>query len=49
MVFLIAAPQMSLIFPLHFPGDFVENISRRIVKCLTLSDNFLTYRVKLDR
>ena len=49
MEFLIAATQISLIFPIHFPGDFVENISRRTVKCLTASANHLTYRVKLDK
>lgn len=49
MVFFIAALQTLLIFPLHFPGDFIENISRISIECLTLGANLLTYRVKLDK
>jgi hypothetical protein len=40
--------QVHYLLP-RFVGDFVERIRHIIVKCLTLSDNLLTYRVNLDK
>jgi len=30
-------------------GDLIENIGLKTIKCLTLSDNFVTYCVKFNR